>query len=143
MDCACAHPQGALLHAHGRSPRPLGGSTCLGAGGGAARYHGKLGKLRRRVLTSNSGEQNFYYQFDGPAGRKGYLIADPQFVALLKSRSDPRLTNYFESKPVPTFLSPAREAPDFQQPFVTYDENTLIWAEASYRTGNQVVASRS
>jgi hypothetical protein len=92
------------------------------------------------AFTSNSGEQNFYYQFDGPAGRKGYLIADPQFVALLKSRSDPRLTNYFESKPVPTFLSPVREAPDFQQPYVTYDENTLIWAEASYRTGNQVVA---
>ena len=31
-------------------------------------------------------------------------------------------------------------AADFQQPYVTYDENTLIWAEAAYRTGNQVVA---
>ncbi len=92
------------------------------------------------AFTANSGEQNFYYQFDGPAGRKGYLIADTLFVNLLRSRNDPRLTNYFESKPVPQFLSAIREAPDFQQPYVTYDENTLIWAEAAYRTGNQVLA---
>ena len=90
------------------------------------------------AFTSNSGEQNFYYQFDGPAARKGYLIADPQFVSLLQSRSDPRLPNYFE--PTHTFLSNVREDPAFQQPYVTYDENTLIWAEAAYRTGDQVTA---
>ncbi len=90
------------------------------------------------AFTSSSGEQNFYYQFDGPAGRKGYLIPDPQFVALLQSRSDPRLAEYFNSKF--TFLSALHELPDFQQPFVTYDENTLIWAEAAYRTGDQTTA---
>jgi hypothetical protein len=31
-------------------------------------------------------------------------------------------------------------APDYQQPYVSYDENTLIWAEAAYRTGDQVTA---
>jgi hypothetical protein len=95
------------------------------------------------AFTANSGEQNFYYQFDGPAGRKGYLIADQQFLALLQSRGDPRLTQYFETKPTLAqvqFLSAAREAPDFQQPYISYDENTLIWAEAAYRTGNQAVA---
>lgn len=90
------------------------------------------------AFTANSSEQNFYYQFDGPAGRKGYLVADPQFVALLQSRNDPRLDEYFE--PTRTFLSAAREDPAFQQPYVTYDENTLIWAEAAFRTGNQGVA---
>ena len=90
------------------------------------------------AFTASSGEQNFYFQFDGPAARKGYLIADPQFVALLQSRSDPRLPDYFE--PTHTFLSGRREQPDFQQPYITYDENTLIWAEAAYRTGDQVTA---
>jgi hypothetical protein len=90
------------------------------------------------AFTANSGEQNFYYQFDGPAGRAGYLVPDPQFVALLQSRGDPRLDNYFN--PARTKLSDVREEPDFQQPFVTYDENTLIWAEAAYRTGDQATA---
>jgi hypothetical protein len=31
-------------------------------------------------------------------------------------------------------------APNFPQPYVTYDENTLIWAEAAYRTGDQATA---
>jgi starch-binding outer membrane protein, SusD/RagB family len=90
------------------------------------------------AFTSNAAEQNFYYQFEIPAGRTGYLIADPQFVSLLQTRGDPRRADYFNA--AGTRLSAARLAPDFQQPFVTYDENTLIWAEAAYRTGDQVTA---
>jgi hypothetical protein len=90
------------------------------------------------AFTSNAAEQNFYFQFEIPAGRAGYLIADPQFVALLANRGDPRRAEYFNA--AGTRLSGARLAPDFQQPFVTYDENTLIWAEAAYRTGDQVTA---
>ena len=115
---------------------------------GAAAYTAALAEVQLGIkansgnyvgaFTANSSEQNFYYQFDGPAGRKGYLVADPQFVALLQSRNDPRLDEYFE--PTRTFLSAAREDPAFQQPYVTYDENTLIWAEAAFRTGNQGVA---
>jgi hypothetical protein len=90
------------------------------------------------AFTSNAAEQNFYYQFEIPAGRSGYLIADPQFVALLQARNDPRRFEYFNA--AGTRLSDDRLAADFQQPFVTYDENTLIWAEAAYRTGDQVTA---
>jgi hypothetical protein len=90
------------------------------------------------AFTSSAAEQNFYFQFEVPAGRAGYLIADQQFVTLLASRGDPRRAEYFNA--AGTRLSAARLAPDFQQPFVTYDENTLIWAEAAYRTGDQVTA---
>lgn len=90
------------------------------------------------AFTANTGEQNFYFQFDGPAARTGYLVPDEQFVALLQSRNDPRLADYFNADQ--TFLSDKREAPDFPQPFVTYDENTLIWAEAAFRTGDQATA---
>jgi hypothetical protein len=133
---ALAHTVKARFYMHTAEVRGAAAYTSalaeaqLGIGANAGNYVGGF--------TANSGEQNFYYQFDGPAGRKGYLVADPQFVALLQSRNDPRLPNYFEK--TFTFLSAAREAPDFKQPYVTYDENTLIWAEAAYRTGNQVVA---
>jgi starch-binding outer membrane protein, SusD/RagB family len=90
------------------------------------------------AFTTAAAEQNFYYQFEVTAGRAGYLIADPQFVALLESRSDPRRAEYFNA--AGTRLSDDRLNPDFQQPFVTYDENTLIWAEAAYRTGDEVTA---
>ena len=90
------------------------------------------------AFTSNAAEQNFYFQFEIPAGRAGYLIADPQFVSLLEARNDPRRDEYFDA--AGGRLSDDRLAPDFQQPFVTYDENTLIWAEAAYRTGDQVTA---
>jgi starch-binding outer membrane protein, SusD/RagB family len=93
------------------------------------------------AFTQASGEQNFYFQFQGPAGRAGYLIPDQQFVDLLTARNDPRLTEYFHfSKGVADRISDARLAPDFQQPFVTFDENTLIWAEAAFRTGDQATA---
>ncbi|PYO48089.1 MAG: hypothetical protein DMD72_08375, partial [Gemmatimonadetes bacterium] len=58
---------------------------------GAAAYTAALAEVQLGIkansgnyvgaFTANSSEQNFYYQFDGPAGRKGYLVADPQFVA--------------------------------------------------------------
>ena len=90
------------------------------------------------AFTSNAGEQNFYFQFEFPAGRGGYLIVDPQFVSLLESRGDPRRADYIN--PAATRLSNTRLAANFPQPFVTYDENTLIWAEAAYRTGDQPTA---
>jgi hypothetical protein len=66
------------------------------------------------------------------------VIPNTNFVDLLASRNDPRRFTYFNA--AGTDLSAARLQPDFQQPFVTYDENTLIWAEAAYRTGDQVTA---
>ena len=84
------------------------------------------------AFTSNAAEQNFYFQFEITAGRTGYLIADQQFVSLLQTRGDPRRADYFNA----AGRGSARPSgADFQQPFITYDENTLIWAEAAYRTG--------
>ncbi len=87
-------------------------------------------------------EGNFYYQFHGPAGRGGDLGGGVFLDSLLKARNDPRDTLYFShtSTGAVNWLSATRGAIDFQQPFVTYDENTLIWAEAAYRTGNPGVA---
>jgi len=134
---ALAHTMKARFFMHTAEVRPLAYASALaeaqlGITADAGNYVG--------AFSANSGEQNFYYQFDGPAGRKGYLIADTLFINLLRSRGDARVTDYFEAKAAPQFLSPAREDPAFQQPYVTYDENTLIWAEAAYRTGNQVLA---
>jgi hypothetical protein len=90
------------------------------------------------AFTSNTNETNFYYQFQLTVGRGGYLIPDQQFVNLLTTRSDPRRPDYF--KGAATNLSGARLAPNYPQTFVSYDENTLIWAEAAYRTGDQATA---
>jgi hypothetical protein len=130
-----AHTLKARFYMHTAEVRPTAYAAALaeaqqGISSDAGNYFG--------AFTSNAAEQNFYYQFEVPAGRAGYLVADPQFVALLQSRNDPRRAEYFNA--AGTRLSGARLAPDFQQPFVTYDENTLIWAEAAYRTGDQATA---
>lgn len=90
------------------------------------------------AFTTSSAETNFYYQFEVTAGRAGYLIPDAQFVALLESRSDPRRSGYFNA--AATRLSNNRLSPNYPQTFASYDENTLIWAEAAYRTGDQATA---
>jgi Starch-binding associating with outer membrane len=94
-------------------------------------------------------ETNFYFQFNGPAGRGGYMVdgvspAPPQpivwsfLVNLLVSRNDPRLNDYFDT--TANYVSSTRSAPDYQQPFVTTTENLLIWAEAAFRTGDPATA---
>jgi starch-binding outer membrane protein, SusD/RagB family len=90
------------------------------------------------AFTSNTNETNFYYQFQLTIGRGGYLIPDPQFVSLLNTRGDPRRQDYFNG--AATNLSGSRLAPNYPQTFVSYDENTLIWAEAAYRAGDQATA---
>jgi hypothetical protein len=117
---------------------------------GAAAYASALTEAQQGIaddagnyfgaFTSTASETNFYFQFHGPAGRGGDL-GDGLFLdSLLAARGDPRRTEYFSLTGNPRWLSATRGADDFQQPFVTYDENTLIWAEAAFRTGNQVVA---
>ncbi len=132
---ALAHTLKARFYMHTAEVRPGAHAQALaearqGISSDGGNYFG--------AFTTSAAEQNFYYQFEVPAGRAGYLIADPQFVSLLQSRNDPRRADYFNA--AGTRLSGARLAPDFQQPFVTYDENTLIWAEAAYRTGDQATA---
>jgi len=93
------------------------------------------------AFTSAPGEQNFWYQF-AIVQRAGDMGPGVFLDNLLKSRNDPRRDDYFQHDAAdqPTNLSVARLAPDYQQPYVSYDENTLIWAEAAYRTGDQVTA---
>jgi hypothetical protein len=91
------------------------------------------------VFSGAAGEQNFFYQFDkGGAGRGGYLIPNQGFVQLLQSRNDPRLNQYFNAGR--TDLSAARLSPSFTQPFITANEDLLIWAESAFRTGDQATA---
>jgi hypothetical protein len=94
------------------------------------------------AFTQTPSETNFYYQFHGPAGRGGDLSGGVYLDSLLIARNDPRDTAYFShnSDGSVNWLSKTRNAPDFQQPFVTYDENTLIWAEAAYRTQDEATA---
>ncbi len=117
---------------------------------GAAAYASALAESQQGIgsddgnyfgaFTATASETNFYFQFHGPAGRGGDL-ADGIFLDdLLAARGDPRRTEYFSLTGNPRWLSATRGAADFQQPYVTYDENTLIWAEAAFRGGNQVVA---
>ncbi len=92
------------------------------------------------AFQTASGLQNFWYQFQVTAGRTGYVIPNPGFNAFLAARGDPRQAQYFKTTTTGLDIADARLAADFQQPYVTYDENTLIWAEAAYRTGDQVTA---
>ena len=48
------------------------------------------------VFSGNAQEANLWYQFD-VVQRPGYIPPDPQFVALLQSRNDPRLATYFNA----------------------------------------------
>ncbi len=117
---------------------------------GAAAYASALAEAQQGIgsdagnyfgaFTSTASETNFYFQFHGPAGRGGDLAIGTTLDTILVRRSDPRDAQYFAASGNPRWLSTTRAAADFQQPFVTYDENTLIWAEAAYRTGNQVTA---
>jgi len=93
------------------------------------------------AFTASPGEQNFWYQFQ--IVQRGGDMGPGLFLDnLLKSRNDPRRTDYFQHNAAdqPIDLSVARLAPDYPQSYVSYDENTLIWAEAAYRTGDQVTA---
>jgi hypothetical protein len=85
------------------------------------------------VFSGNANEQNLWYQFD-VVQRPGYIAPDPQFVALLKSRKDPRLAVYFNADQ--SDLSDALLSPSAPQPLVTANEGLLLWAEGLQRAGN-------
>lgn len=85
------------------------------------------------VYSGNANEQNLWYQFD-VVQRPGYIAPDPQFVALLQARSDPRLATYFNADQ--SDLNDALISPSGNVPIATANENLLLWAEALQRTGN-------
>jgi starch-binding outer membrane protein, SusD/RagB family len=121
---------------------------------GQAAYQSALAEARQGItnpaenytafFSGSAGEENFYFQFT-LVQRFGYLIPDPGFVALLQSRGDPRLEEYFDTTGdvcgEPFFcLSYYGDGSGFAEeghdmPLVTAQENLLIWAEAAQRTG--------
>jgi starch-binding outer membrane protein, SusD/RagB family len=136
---AFAHTLKARFYMHTAEVRPAAYASALteaqqGIKSDAGNYVG--------AFTATPGEQNFYYQFHGPAARGGDLGAGITLDTLLLSRNDPRRLEYFSytSSGQRDWISDERNEPDYQQPFVTYDENTLIWAEAAYRTGDEATA---
>ena len=92
------------------------------------------------VFSGGAGERNFFYEFDlGAGGREGYLVPNAGFVALLQSRNDPRLADYFNDDQ--SDLSDDRLSPSYTQTFVSSTENHLIMAEASAKTADPVTAT--
>ena len=134
---AFAHTLKARFYMHTAEVRPEAYALALaeaqqGISSDAGNYVG--------AFTSTGSETNFYFQFHGPAGRGGDLAIGTTLDTILVRRNDPREAEYFAPSGNPRWLIDERGADDFQQPYVTYDENTLIWAEAAYRTGDQVTA---
>jgi starch-binding outer membrane protein, SusD/RagB family len=89
------------------------------------------------VFSGATNEQNFWYQFD-IVQRPGYIAPDPQFVALLKARTDPRLATYFNADQ--SDLSDALLSATASQPLVSALESVLLWAEGLQRSGNDAGA---
>ena len=99
--------------------------------------------------SATTGEANHWYQFRIQRGTD--ISAGKFLVDLMKTRSDPRLTDYFEAGSdasgqiigaapgeefdgTQAWLSAVRGAPDFRQPILTFAENQMIRAEAQYQT---------
>ena len=105
--------------------------------------------------SGSTGENNHWNQFR--LGRGTDISAGKFLVDLMKSRNDPRLTQYFSAGPdaggvikgappgeeydgTEAWLSETRGAADFRQPLLTFAENQMIRAEAQYRTNAQPAA---
>lgn len=105
----------------------------------------------RTYQSAAAGEQNVWYQFMF-RDRDSYIRVGKFLVDLMVDRADPRLSEYFAPngdgeyvgaepgegvKGVHSLLSATRGAPGFRQPLITWAENELIIAEASYQGGDQ------
>lgn len=137
---ALAHTLKARFYMHTGEVRPTAYAQAL-----AEAQQGIMSDAGNYVgtFTGSTNEQNFYFQFNYVAGRQGYLLPNRFLDTLLRSRNDPRRTQYFAinaKTDSATQISAARLDAAYQQPYVTYDENTLRWAESAYRTGDFVTA---
>ncbi|HEU4747916.1 MAG TPA: SusD/RagB family nutrient-binding outer membrane lipoprotein, partial [Gemmatimonadaceae bacterium] len=106
------------------------------------------------VHAGTAGEENLWHQFI-VRERTEYISPGAYLIELMKSRSEPRLPEYFTEGATNEYLgaepgegytsslsnlSDERLDPSFSQPIVSYDENALIWAEAAYRTADEITA---
>lgn len=107
----------------------------------------------RTFQSSTPGEENLWYQF-AVRDRDSYIRANALLVNLLKTRNDPRLTDYFAPNGTGQVVGSAtgakdqtastlgvdRSSPAFRQPLITAAENILLRAEAEYQTGATAAA---
>ncbi len=103
--------------------------------------------------SATTGEENGWFQFRRNRGTD--ISMGDSLVTMMQSRTDPRLASYFgvngsgaykgakpgdEDDGTFSWLSATRADPGFKQPWVTFDENQLIRAEALSLTGNDAGA---
>jgi starch-binding outer membrane protein, SusD/RagB family len=92
------------------------------------------------VWSGRGGETNLFYQFTNEQ-RNGYAQPDEFLWNLMQARNDPRRPVYFAGGVDPDVGTQVDfgevDDPTYPQHIFSADENTLIWAEAAYRTGNQ------
>ncbi len=95
------------------------------------------------VWSGRGGETNFFYQFTNEQ-RNGYAQPDAFLWNLMQARNDPRRPVYYDGDVDPDVGTQIDfgevDDPTYPQQIFSADENTLIWAEAAYRTGLQVEA---
>jgi hypothetical protein len=104
--------------------------------------------------SADPNEQNSWYQFI-VIQRSGYMSPGANLVNILKTRNDPRLSQYFDPNSDGQFVGAApgqqgsadisefngdRTGPAFRQPIVTAAENNLIIAESAFQTGQAGLA---
>jgi starch-binding outer membrane protein, SusD/RagB family len=118
----------------------------------AQAYHGQAPGDFRAFHGATLSDGNVWAQF---LNQRQDVVAGHVLVQLLKDRSDPRLTEYFDpAAGTATILGmnaeavlvgtgqaavvnqATRRALTFRQPIVTWNENQLILAEAKFRTGD-------
>jgi hypothetical protein len=106
----------------------------------------------RTAHTSVTSERNMWVQFQNTSGFGQDLVAGARLVNLMEADGDPRLPEYFGENDnggyggfdVTTGTTPGaeisglsgsgRHRDDFRQPLITWEENQLIMAEASFQT---------
>jgi starch-binding outer membrane protein, SusD/RagB family len=98
--------------------------------------------------SQTQGEQNGWWQFYNLSGFGTDVVAGQFLADLMVARNDPRLAEYFApSDPGPyggmapdgtesptgvSQLQGTRASADFRQPYVTWEENQMILAEANF-----------
>jgi hypothetical protein len=116
----------------------------------------------RTFHTTSTTDQNIWYQFLD-VQRNGDLAPAQRIITIMQTRpaalgiADPRLAVYFNANPAGQYrggdengagaslslFGTARRAQGFRQPLITYIENQLILAEASYRLADEATARTS
>jgi hypothetical protein len=129
----------------------LGASAYTAARAAALQGISSDANTMRTTHTSATSERNMWRQFQITSGFGLDLVAGKRLVDLMLADNDPRLPEYFGRNSQGGFggndvttgdtpgevISPIagseRDVDNFRQPIVTWEENQLILAEASYQ----------